>query len=143
MGFINIGTCWSGKKRTSQNVVDVIIGKKLPEKIGGNFYLGGYSGSKAVGKNKQGFMLAVQVPFIPAKDEDGTEYNKCTFSADYASGKNYLGGGGVGFTYNFTPDISLLTGPVWFNSRKLYGDWKWTVQIGIIFSPPKRNEWKL
>jgi hypothetical protein len=34
----------------------------------------------------------------------------------------------------FTPDISILTGPVWFNSRKIHGDWKWSVQIDISFS---------
>ena len=33
----------------------------------------------------------------------------------------------------FTKDISLLTGPVWFNDHAINGQWKWTVQLDINF----------
>jgi len=54
-------------------------------------------------------------------------------AADYASGKNYIGGGGFGMYHYFTKDISLLTGPVWFNDHAINGQWKWTVQLDINF----------
>ena len=59
------------------------------------------------------------------------EYNKLVLAADYASGNNVLGGGGVGVYYYFTKDISLLTGPVWFNEQDINGKWKWTIQLDI------------
>ncbi|MBI5117251.1 hypothetical protein HZA56_12320, partial [Candidatus Poribacteria bacterium] len=64
-------------------------------------------------------------------DMQGNEYSKLIFAADYASGENSIGGGGVGLYYFFTKDISLLTGPVWFNESKINGDWKWTIQLDI------------
>ena len=43
------------------------------------------------------------------------------------------GGGGVGIYTYFTPDISLLTGPVWFNDTTLNGNLLWTIQLDINF----------
>ena len=68
---------------------------------------------------------------VSVKDKDGNEFNRIVFAADYASGKNAIGGGGFGFYYFFTKDISLLTGPVWFNDTDVNGRWKWTVQLDI------------
>lgn len=87
-----------------------------------------------MGKDQQGVMVGYQRLFCPEKYQGKTEYHKWIFSADYASGKNIIGGGGFAVGYYFTPDISLLTGPVWFNSKKLNGNWKWSVQIDIGFS---------
>lgn len=134
LGFFNAGTRYHGHNRTNQNIVDLIIGKSLPDWIGGRLCIGGFSGNRAIGKNRQGFMVSYQRPFCPAKDCNDKDYFKWVVCADYASGKNTIGGGGVGIYYYFTPDISILTGPVWFNSRKINGDWKWTVQIDISFS---------
>lgn len=134
LGFFNAGTRYHGHHRTNQNIVDLIIGKSLPEWIGGRLCLGGFSGNRSIGKNRQGFMVSYQRPFCPAKDCHEKDYFKWVLCADYASGKNTIGGGGVGIYYYFTPDISILTGPVWFNSRKINGDWKWSVQIDISFS---------
>lgn len=135
VGFFNAGTRSSGHSRTNQNIVDVIIGKTLPDWIGGGkLCIGGFSGSRAMGKNRQGFMVSYQRSFCPAKYCDDKEYFKWVICADYASGKNTIGGGGVGVYHYFTPDISILTGPVWFNSTKINGDWKWSVQIDISFS---------
>ena len=77
--------------------------------------------------------LFVSAAALTVKDAAGNEYNKWTFAADYASGKNFIGGGGFGMYYFFTKDISLLTGPVWFNDHVINGQWKWTVQLDINF----------
>lgn len=134
VGIFDCGTCYHGHRKTNLNIVDVIIGKSLPESIGGRVCVGGFTGSRAMGKNRQGFMVSYQRSFCPAKYCDDKSYFKWVLCADYASGKNVIGGGGVGLYYYFTPDISILTGPVWFNSAKLNGDWKWSVQIDISFS---------
>lgn len=134
IGFFNAGTRYHGSNRTNQNIVDLIIGKSLPDWIGGRLCIGGFSGSRAIGKNRQGFMVSYQRSFCPAKYCGDTDYFKWVLCADYASGKNTIGGGGVGVYYYFTPDISILTGPVWFNSKKINGNWKWSVQIDISFS---------
>jgi hypothetical protein len=59
--------------------------------------------------------------------------DKVQFAADYASGKNYIGGGGVGLYYYFTPNISILAGPVWFNDKGINGKMKWTTQLDMNF----------
>jgi len=134
VGIFNSGTRYCHSNQTDQNIVDLIIGKTLPEWIGGRFFVGGFSGNRAMGKNRQGFMVAYQKLFCKTKYCDGREYYKWIFSADYASGKNTIGGGGFAIGYNFTPDIDILTGPVWFNSAKINGAWKWSVQIDISFT---------
>lgn len=133
VGFFNAGTRTHGAFRTNQNIVDVIFGKSLPDWIGGKFFIAGFSGSRAMGKNRQGFMVAYQKPFANEVYCDGREFSRWIFVADYASGKNTIGGGGFGVYYYFTPDISILTGPIWFNSAKINGRWKWSVQIDITF----------
>lgn len=131
VGLFNVGTRRKGSGRTDQNVVDVILGKSV---FGGQFCVAGYSGSRAMGKNRQGFMVSYMHPFCKRQHCDGREYYKWILCGDYASGKNTIGGGGVGIYYYFTPDIDIVTGPVWFNSAKLNGKWKWTVQIDFNFS---------
>lgn len=134
IGFFNAGLNYQGRNPTNQNIVDFIVGKTLPKWIGGRLFLGGFSGNRAIGHNQQGFMIAYQKYFCPAKYCDGKDYFKWVFCADYASGKNTIGGGGFAFGYYFNPDIYLLTGPVWFNSSEINGSWKWSVQIDISFS---------
>jgi hypothetical protein len=78
-------------------------------------------------------MVAFDHGFMPVKDAAGAEYSKWVFAADYASGKNAIGGGGVGIYYYVTKDVSLLTGPVWFNEKAINGAMKWTTQLDINF----------
>jgi hypothetical protein len=80
-----------------------------------------------------GGMVGYDYGFWKVKDAAGAEYNKWTVLADYASGKNFIGGYSVGMGYNFTKDIDILTGPVWFNDHVINGGWKWTVQLDINF----------
>lgn len=139
LGIFNVGTR-TRENRTNQDIVDVILGADLPGRIGGTLYVGGFSGSRAMGKVRQGYMVAYQRNFCKKTDCHKTEYYKWTFSADYASGKNTIGGGGLALWYYYTPNIYLETGPVWFNDARINGKWKWSVQIYInvpIFKPEK------
>lgn len=138
LGIFNVGT---KNNVTNQNVVFGVIGKTIPGI--GRLSVGPYIGNKKVlvdkdgNKENTGIMVAFDRGFLPVKDKAGNEYNKIVFAADYASGKNAIGGGGFGLYYYFTKDISLLTGPVWFNEEAINGKWKWTIQLDInlpIFS---------
>lgn len=84
-----------------------------------------------MGKDRQGWMVGFIRNFCKTEDCEGKEYYKWVLAADYASGKNTVGGGGVGVYYYLTPDITLLTGPTFFNDAGLNGKWKWTVQVNI------------
>ena len=132
LGIFNLGT---KNNVTNQNIVFGVIGKTIPGI--GRISAGPYIGNKKVlidkngDKENTGIMVAFDRGFMPVKDKNGNEYNKLVFAADYASGKNAIGGGGVGLYYFFTKDISLLTGPVWFNEEAINGKWKWTIQLDI------------
>lgn len=129
IGMFGIGTQTSGRHRTNENIVDIIFGKSLPKLLGGKFFLGFFSGSSVIGKNRRGVMVGYRRPLSSVKDASGVEYHKWVLCADYASGKNSIGGGGVALTYYFSPTIDVITGPVWFNDRSINGKWKWSVQI--------------
>lgn len=134
IGFFNAGTRYHGCNQTNFNIVDVIIGKTLPESIGGRVCVAGFSGNRSLGKNRQGFMVSYQRSFLKVKSCDDKEYYKWVFCCDYASGKNVIGGGGIGLYYYFTPDISIVSGPVWYNTNKYNGPWMWSVQIDMSFT---------
>lgn len=140
IGIFNIGTRQHGHGRTNQNVVDFIIGRTLPD--GSNIYAAFYSGSKALGKNRQGYMVAWKNFYFAAVDSDGAKYKKWFIAMDYASGKNYIGGGGASFGYYFNSNVYVQTGPVFFNTSKYNGTWKWGVQLYINFPVFKTKEEK-
>ncbi len=134
IGIFNMGTRYHGHNKTNQNIVDLVFGHTLPECIGGTFCVAGFAGNRCMGKNRQGFMVSYVRTFCPATDCDGTKYNKWAFEADYASGKNTIGGGGFCIAHYFTPNVYLETGPVWFNTAKYgNGSWKWSMQVYIDF----------
>jgi len=155
---LNVGIFNAGLKKqvTDMNIVDFIIGKTLGPL--GRLHAGGYYGNPdsvlmreggckpapadptfgciagASGAlDNAGAMVGYDFGFWKLKDKEGNEYNKWVFAADYASGKNFIGGGGFGISHFFNKDISLLTGPVWFNDHVINGQWKWTVQLDINF----------
>ncbi|MGZ3597045.1 MAG: hypothetical protein ACXWMS_04405, partial [Syntrophales bacterium] len=143
VGIFNVGTHTNdalpgqSSNGTNQNIVYGVIGKTIPF-IEGRLSAGPYVGNSsalqnsATGDNQNvGFMVAFDRGFWPVKDKEGNEFNRIVFAADYASGTNQIGGGGFGLYYYFTKDISLLTGPVWFNDPGYNGSWKWTVQLDI------------
>jgi len=134
VGIFNVGT---KKDVTDQDIVYGVIGKTIP--VLGRLSAGPYVGNSKVlvnasgEKSNTGYMVAWDHGFMPVKDAAGNEYSKWVFAADYASGKNAIGGGGVGVYYFFTKDISLLTGPVWFNEKAINGATKMTTQLDINF----------
>jgi hypothetical protein len=138
-GMLNIGTV---HQVTDMNIADLIVGKTIGDL--GRVHVGGYLGSSssalmhengdlANATKNMGFMVAYDRGFLPVKDKEGKEYNKIGLGADYASGKNYIGGYGAGVAFYFTKDISLLTGPVVFNDQVINGRWKWSTQLDINF----------
>lgn len=134
VGIFNVGT---KKAVNDYNIFDFIVGKTLPFNLGrfhGGYYVGNANTLKsATGrKDNTGYMVAYDYGFHPVKDEKG-EFNRLVLAADYASGKNAIGGGGVGMYFYFTRDIDLLMGPVWFNDQSLNGNMKWTMQLDINF----------
>jgi hypothetical protein len=134
IGIFNVGT---KKDMTDQDIVYGVIGKTIP--VLGRISAGPYVGNSKVlinangEKENTGYMVAFDHGFMTVKDAAGAEYSKWVIAADYASGKNAIGGGGFGTYYYFTKDISLLTGPVWFNEKAINGAWKWTTQLDINF----------
>lgn len=126
LGLFNVGT-----KRgvTDQNVFHLIVGKSLPRGQG-RVAFSAYRGNGDVLRSSTGeredtgFMVAYDRWLRPGK---------FLLAADYASGDNPIGGGGVGLYTFFTKDISLLVGPVWFNDSGLNGKMKWTTQLDINF----------
>lgn len=126
IGVFNLGTTHD----TNQAVVDAVLGTTLPMDLG-RFFAGVYTGKRAIGKHRSGWMVGYQKGFCNAKDAKGADYSKWEFNADFASNKNAIGGGGAALTYYFTPSINLETGPVWFNDTRLNGRWKWSLQLGI------------
>jgi hypothetical protein len=131
-GIYGVGT---KDKVTNANIVYGVIGKSIPEV--GRLSVGPYFGNKdilkkATGeKENTGFMVAFDRAFLPVKDAAGNEYSKVVVAADYASGKNSIGGYGFGVNYYFTKDISILTGPVFFNEKAINGTWKLSTQLDI------------
>ncbi|MGH7725028.1 MAG: hypothetical protein ACREOU_06320 [Candidatus Eiseniibacteriota bacterium] len=132
IGVFNVGT---EKNVTNYNIGYAVVGKSISGV--GRLSAGPYVGNGAVlrdaegQKENTGFMVAFDRGFVPAKTAAGAEFNRLVLAADYASGKNALGGGGVGLYYCFHPDVSLLTGPVWFNEEAINGKPKWTIQLDI------------
>jgi hypothetical protein len=128
VGLFGAGTKTSGPDRTDQDIVDVVIGKTIP--YVGRLHAAYYVGNKPAlelgdrSRDRQGFMIAYDRWLI--KD-------RLMLAGDYASGKNALGGGGVGLYFFFTPQIDVLIGPVWFNDHKLNGTMKWTTQLDVNF----------
>ncbi|MDO8588220.1 MAG: hypothetical protein Q7T82_14425 [Armatimonadota bacterium] len=122
VGFFNFGSL-------EQNIVDVIVGKSLPNgqgRLSAAYYVGSSSRlrSSSGEKENSGFMVAYDRTIIP---------DKVIFAADYASGDNAIGGGGAGLYYYFNKNTSLLVGPVWFNDKGINGKMKWTLQLDLNF----------
>jgi len=131
LGVINVGTKTGV---TDQDTFYLVIGKSLPPV--GRLSVGPYRGSSKLlvdangDKENSGWMVAFDRAFHSVQGPEG-EFNRFVLAADYASGKNALGGGSVGLYYYFTPNVSLVAGPVWFNEEAINGKMKWTIQLDI------------
>jgi hypothetical protein len=126
LGFFNFGT---RKGVTDQNIIYLQTGKSFNSgktRLHAAYYAGNSDvlRSSTGDAENTGFMLAFDHQLEPGK---------WVLAGDYASGKNAIGGGGVGVYYYFTKDISLLVGPVWFNDTGINGAMKWTTQLDVNF----------
>jgi hypothetical protein len=126
LGFFNFGT---ERGATNQNVAYLLTGKTLPNgktRVAAALYVGNGETLRSSdgAEENTGFMVAVDHQLVPGR---------VVLAADYASGENAIGGGGVGVYYYFNPNSSLLVGPVWFNDRGLNGGMKWTTQWDVNF----------
>jgi len=125
LGVFNVGT---KRGATNQNIFHLMVGKTIPGV--GRLTVSGYIGNREVLKSSDGETEAHG--FMVAWDRWVKE-GKIMLAADYASGKNAIGGGGVGVYFFFNKDTDLLVGPVWFNDKGLNGKMKWTTQIDVNF----------
>jgi len=128
LGFFNFGTK-RGTTNNEQDIVYLTTGKTLPNgktRLMASYYYGNPASLKSSTGSMQntGYMVAMDHQLVPGK---------WVLAGDYASGDNIIGGGGVGVYYYFTPNISLLSGPVWFNDKGLNGSVKATIQLDINF----------
>ncbi len=106
----------------------------------GNLTVGGYYGGNeklyvsSSGKTERsGFMVSYTSADVAT---NLVGLSKINFVADWTSGNNVFGAGGVGIGLYFTPAIDILTGPIWFNDKDLakatFGaDFFWTVQLDV------------
>lgn len=115
---------------TDYNIVYLQTGKTLADGIT-RLHLAGYYGNPGTLISSSGARqnTGVMIAFDRTLDKNG----KWVLAADYASGKNFIGGGSVGVYHYFTKDVSWLVGPVWFNDKGLNGEMKWTSQFDINF----------
>lgn len=133
-GIFNVGT---RRGVTDQNVVYAVTGRSLPLGFG-RIHAGGYAGNGKVLvsstglRQATGVMVACDVTLRTGRDAAG-EFGRVVLAGDYVSGRNWLGGGGVGVYYYFARNVDVLAGPVWFNDPGLNGDWKWTTQVDANF----------
>lgn len=129
-GIFNVGT---GRGSTGVNAVDLVTGKSLPRGLG-RIHLGIYTGSKALlagssGRTENtGFMAAFDIPLLPSPSP-GEAFHQLVLAADWMSGRNALGGGGFGVGWYLSKDVSVLTGPAWFNDPGINGDWLYSFQL--------------
>ncbi len=124
IGVFNIGV---KKGVTDQNIAYLVVGKTLSHnrgRLSAAYYVGNANTLRNSDGKKEnaGFMIAYDRPIKP---------DKLVFAADYASGRNAIGGGGFGINYLFAKNASLLVGPVWFNDKGLNGKMKWTIQLDL------------
>jgi hypothetical protein len=131
-GIVNAGT---ETDVTDYNILYGVVGKTLPGV--GRFAAGAYTGNSKLLVNAQGdkensgFMASFDRAFGPVQDAGGTTFNRFAVALDYASGDNAFGAAAAGLYYYFTPNVNILTGPVWFNEEAINGKWKWTIQLDI------------
>lgn len=131
-----VGTFLLGRKtatdRSDYDIVYAVVGKSLGPL--GRVSIGPYVGnhktlvSSAGTPQNSGYMVAYDHGFCHVKNGD---FNRFVFAVDYASGKNFIGGGGGGLYIYFAKEVSLLVGPTFFNDRGINGGWKWSTQLDI------------
>jgi len=132
-GIYNVGF---KKNVTDYNAIHLMFQKSLP--VGGYIAGGVYHGlSDALFTNSDGDVVKTGAMFGWASPDikiglKGLE--KLVIAADVQTGKNVLGGGGVGVYVFFNDYVSLLVGPVFYTDGALQpggATHLWTTQLDI------------
>ena len=133
VGIYNVGF---RKNATDYNVVHLMFQKTLP--VGGYIAAGLYHGmSDVLFTNSDGEIVktgAMVGWFSPDIKVGLKGLQKINLTADIQTGKNVLGGGGVGVYFYFNDYVSLLVGPVFYFDSKLQpggASHLWTTQLDI------------
>lgn len=135
LGIANVGF---EKGVSDYDLLHATLGKSTPfGTVGVGGYYGAGSDALWIGSdqkvNRAGFMASYASPDIkiglPGLD-------KIVLGADVSTGKNWFGAVGAAASLYFTPNVSLLTGPVWFLDSDLYKtaygtDFMWTAQLDV------------
>lgn len=117
--------------RNNFNVAHLELGKTIPKV--GSVALGGYLGTtqdlfqSSEGKDRNaGWMVSYYRTLEPWTDQ-------VAFTADYMSGENWLGGGGVGLYFWFGKSVDVILGWVWFEDLGInpYPDGIFTIQVDV------------
>ncbi|MDD2897314.1 MAG: hypothetical protein PHI31_01245 [Desulfuromonadaceae bacterium] len=125
VGGLGLGTIDAQKP---VNIMYALVAKTLP--VIGRLSAGGYTGDKnnlldANGKKDNSGVLA-------SWDRSITEVSdKLWLAVDYMSGNNSLGGLGLGGSWTFSKQVSLLTGVTFYNEQKTGGKPTFTTQLLI------------
>lgn len=115
----------------ASNTVYALVAKTLP--VVGRISVGGYSGDKdvlvdAAAKKDNTGVLASWDRAMPEISD------KLWLAIDYASGKNALGGLGIGGSWSFSKQVTLLSGVTFYNEQVTGGKTSFTTQI--LFNLP-------
>jgi len=125
VGGFGLGTIEAQKPA---NIMYALVAKTLP--VVGRLSVGGYTGDKdnltdVNGNKENSGVLASWDRSMPEVSD------KLWLAVDYMSGKNGLGGIGIGGAWTFTKQVSLLTGVTFYNEEALAGKTSFTTQLII------------
>jgi hypothetical protein len=130
---------------TDLAMVYAVLGKTIPG-VGASVAIGGYYGlngnlwvDKNGAKEQAGLLASVASPPIKV---GAPVLDSIVLAADVQTGKNAFGAAGVAASFYFTPNVALLTGPVFFLEKALQpngSSYMWTVQLDLDAPLRKAN----
>jgi hypothetical protein len=114
IGGFNLGNAVAGGFTNAQNIGYALVARTFP--VVGRISLGGYTGDKEVLTDANGKKDNTGV--LASWDRSITEVSdKLWLGIDFASGKSALGGLGVGGSWAFSKQVSLLGGVTFYNEQ--------------------------
>jgi hypothetical protein len=131
VGGMYLGNAIGSPPTNALNIGYALAAKTLP--VVGRVSLGGYSGDKDVLLNASG--EKDNTGFLASWDRTITEVSdKLWLAIDYASGKSGIGGLGLGGSWAFSKQVTLLGGVTFYNEKATGGKPSFTTQI--LFNLP-------
>ena len=102
---------------TNYNIVYGVIGKTIP--VIGRLSAGYYTGNKKLLVDENG--VAKQSGVLLSWDRSMTEISdKLWFAVDYQSNRNYLGALNLGFSWNFSKNVSMIFAYDIYNNKNSF-----------------------